>query len=134
MSPMPKRSPNIPAVLAPSPVLITESVEEFNRLHGALKDELQINGTLEHLMLNGIGELGWGIRRYRRLTLAAPEVFERSEKSLRGSINKARSHLGKQSLQRAARGSEGRPLKATDNVTSFQSDNVTLKQSERRAP
>jgi hypothetical protein len=67
---MSKRPPNIPAVLAPSPVLITESVEEFNRLHGALKDELQINGTLEHLMLNGIAELGWGIRRYRRAKIS----------------------------------------------------------------
>jgi hypothetical protein len=51
-------------------VLITESVEEFNRLHGALKDELQTNGTLEHLMLNGIVELGWGIRRYRRAKIS----------------------------------------------------------------
>jgi len=39
---MSKRTPNIPVVLAPSPVLITESVDEFNRLHGALKEELQI--------------------------------------------------------------------------------------------
>ena len=67
---MSKRTPNIPVVLAPSPVLITESVDEFNRLHGALKEELQITGTLEHLMLNGITELGWGIRRYRRAKIS----------------------------------------------------------------
>ena len=67
---MSKRTPNIPVVLAPSPVLITESVDEFNRLHGALKEELQITGTLEHLMFNGITELGWGIRRYRRAKIS----------------------------------------------------------------
>ena len=60
-----KCNQHILAVLMPPPVLITESMEEFNRFHNALKDELQIVGTVEHLMLNDIAELGWGIRRYR---------------------------------------------------------------------
>lgn len=47
-------------------MLITESTEEFNRFHDALKDELKTSGTVEHLILNDIAELAWEIRRYRR--------------------------------------------------------------------
>src|SRR6516162_5702871 len=50
----------------PLPVLITESPEEFNRLYEALKDDLKIVGTVEHLILAHIAELAWEIGRYRR--------------------------------------------------------------------
>ena len=58
---MSKRTPNIPALFMPSPVLITESPEEFNRFYEALKNDLKIVGTVEHLMLGHIAELGWEI-------------------------------------------------------------------------
>jgi hypothetical protein len=45
---MPKPGNQIPAVLMSSPVLITESEEEFNRFCDALKDDLKVTGTIEH--------------------------------------------------------------------------------------
>jgi len=60
------RTPKIPALFMPLPVLITESPEEFNRLYEALKDDLKIVGTVEHLILAHIAELAWEIGRYRR--------------------------------------------------------------------
>jgi hypothetical protein len=64
---MSKPSNHIPAVLMPSPVLITESAEEFNRFCDALKDDLEVPGTIDHLLITDIAELAWEIRRYRRV-------------------------------------------------------------------
>jgi hypothetical protein len=67
---MPKRTNQIPAVLMPSPVLITESEEEFNSFCDALKDDLKVPGTIDHLLINDIAELSWEIRRYRRVKIS----------------------------------------------------------------
>jgi hypothetical protein len=64
---MSKPSNHIPAVLMPSPVLITESAEEFNRFCDALKDDLKVPGTIDHLLITDIAELAREIRRYRRV-------------------------------------------------------------------
>jgi hypothetical protein len=48
-------------------VLITESAEEFNRFCDALKDDLKVPGTIDHLLIADIAELAWEIRRYRRV-------------------------------------------------------------------
>jgi hypothetical protein len=54
------------ALEKPSPVLITESAEEFLSLHDALKDELKPHGTVEEFMVEEMAALMWEIRRYRR--------------------------------------------------------------------
>jgi hypothetical protein len=64
---MPKKpSHHIPALLMPAPVLVTESAEEFNDFHDALKDEFKGRGVVDHLLIMNIAELAWEIRRYRR--------------------------------------------------------------------
>ena len=64
---MAKPSTHIPALLMPSPVLITELADEFNRFCDALKDDLKVPGTIDHLLITDIAELAWEIRRYRRV-------------------------------------------------------------------
>jgi hypothetical protein len=48
-----------------SPVLITESAEEFEHLHDAFKDELKPRGAIEYLLLADIAEKAWEVRRLR---------------------------------------------------------------------
>jgi hypothetical protein len=62
---MPKDNHHIPALLMPSPVLITESEEEFNRFFDALKQELKQRGIVDHLLISDFAELAWEIRRIR---------------------------------------------------------------------
>ena len=54
------------ALEKPSPVLITESADEFLSLHDALKDEFKPHGTVEEFMVEEMAALMWEIRRYRR--------------------------------------------------------------------
>jgi hypothetical protein len=49
-----------------SPVLITESADEFARLRDALKDELEPQGPVEEFLVDEIAVLIWETRRYRR--------------------------------------------------------------------
>ena len=51
----------------PSPVLITESAEEFERFHDALRHELKPRGLLERLYVADIVEKAWEIRRLQRV-------------------------------------------------------------------
>jgi len=55
---------------SPSPVLITESADEFARFHEALKQELKPEGAVEHLLLDDVAMSAWQIRRYRRAKTA----------------------------------------------------------------
>jgi len=58
------------ALVKPPPVLITESADEFLRLHDALKDEFKPHGTIEEFKIEEIAALMWEIRRYRRAKTA----------------------------------------------------------------
>jgi hypothetical protein len=64
---MAKPGTHIPALLMPSPVLVTESADEFNSFCDALKHDLKVPGTIDHLLITDIAELAWEIRRYRRV-------------------------------------------------------------------
>jgi hypothetical protein len=55
------------SVFEPSPVLITESAEEFERFHDALIDELKPRGPLERLLVGDIAEKAWEVHRLRRV-------------------------------------------------------------------
>ena len=52
--------------MKPSPVLITESADEFSRLQDDLKDEFKPHGAVEDFKVEEIAALIWEIRRYRR--------------------------------------------------------------------
>jgi hypothetical protein len=52
--------------MKPSPVLLTESADEFSRHHDTLKDQLKPRGSLEEFFVEEIVALIWEIRRYRR--------------------------------------------------------------------
>jgi hypothetical protein len=54
------------ALVRPSPVLITESKDEFSRLHDALKNEFKPHGPVEEFKVDEIAALMWDIIRYRR--------------------------------------------------------------------
>jgi len=54
------------ALVKPSPVLITESADDFSRLHDALKDEFKPHGAVEEFKVEEIATLMWEIGRYRR--------------------------------------------------------------------
>jgi hypothetical protein len=54
------------ALVKPSPVLITESADEFSHLHDALKDEFKPHGAVEEFKVEEIAALMWEIGRYRR--------------------------------------------------------------------
>jgi hypothetical protein len=54
------------ALVRPSPVLITESKDEFSRLHDALKNEFKPHGPVEEFKVDEIAALMWEIIRYRR--------------------------------------------------------------------
>jgi hypothetical protein len=71
------------ALVKPSPVLITESADEFLRLHDDLKDEFKPHGVVGEFKVEEIAALIWEIRRYRR---AKPTIinsaFRRALESL----------------------------------------------------
>jgi hypothetical protein len=48
-----------------SPVLITESAEEFERHHDAFKDEFKPRGALQYWVVAAIAEEAWDVRRWR---------------------------------------------------------------------
>jgi hypothetical protein len=58
------------ALVKPPPVLITESADQFSRLHDALKDEFKPHGAVEAFMVKEIAALMWEIGRYRRAKTA----------------------------------------------------------------
>jgi hypothetical protein len=51
----------------PSPVLITESAEEFERLHDSLIEELKPRGALERYLVADMAGKMWEIRRLHRV-------------------------------------------------------------------
>jgi hypothetical protein len=71
------------ALAKPSPVLITESADEFSRLHGPLKDEFKPHGTVEEFMVEEIAALMWEIRRYRR---AKTNILNSAYRSALGNL------------------------------------------------
>jgi hypothetical protein len=56
-----------PKSRVPSPVLITESAEEFERFHDAFNDELSPRGPLERHLVGHMAEKVWKIRRLNRV-------------------------------------------------------------------
>jgi hypothetical protein len=54
------------ALVKPSPVLITESADEFSDLLTAVKDEFSPRRAVEKFLVDDIAALMWEIRRYRR--------------------------------------------------------------------
>jgi hypothetical protein len=105
---MPKPSNQIPAVLMPSPVLITESEEEFNRFCDALKDDLKVPGTIDHLLITDIAELAWEIRRYRcvKTSLINSALLPALKKLLEPIVRKQRADSQKPKT-RVAQKTEG---------------------------
>jgi hypothetical protein len=71
------------ALAKPSPVLITESADEFSRLHDPLKDEFKPHGTVEEFMVEEIAALMWEIRRYRR---AKTNILNSAYRSALGNL------------------------------------------------
>lgn len=71
------------ALARPSPVLITESKDEFSRRHQTLKDEIKPHGAIEEFRVDEIAALMWEIRRYRRAkTALINSAFRRALESL----------------------------------------------------
>jgi hypothetical protein len=71
------------AVMSPSRVLLTESADEFARLHHALKHEIKPQGAVMNFSVNDVAELMWEIRRYRRAkTTLINSGFRRALKNL----------------------------------------------------
>jgi hypothetical protein len=54
------------ALLPKTPVLITESADEFDRIYAALSHEIRPNGLIEQMYLADIAHLAWEIQRLRR--------------------------------------------------------------------
>ena len=66
-----------------SPVLITESAEEFERFHDALNDELKPRGPLERHLVEDITEKAWEVRRLGRVkTSLINSAFRRALKTI----------------------------------------------------
>jgi hypothetical protein len=63
---MTKKDSSKLTLLTPPPELITESADEFDRLHDALQDECKARGTMDKILITGIAHLFWDIRRYNR--------------------------------------------------------------------
>jgi hypothetical protein len=63
---VPRVSPRS-TVFNPSPVLITESAEEFKRFHDEFNDELKPRGPLERHLVADMVEKAWEIHRLRRV-------------------------------------------------------------------
>jgi hypothetical protein len=54
------------AFLSKPPVLITESIDEFDALHSALEDEIKPRDPIEHIYVNDFICIIWEILRLRR--------------------------------------------------------------------
>jgi hypothetical protein len=54
------------AMLPTAPLLITESKDEFDRIRGALHDEIKPHGIIEQMYVEDIAHLVWEILRLRR--------------------------------------------------------------------
>jgi hypothetical protein len=54
------------ALLPNTPLLITESADEFDRIYAALSHEIRPNGIIEQMYVADIAQLVWEIRRFRR--------------------------------------------------------------------
>jgi len=77
------RIPRQSTVFNPSPVLITESAEEFERLHDDLSDELKPGGPIERHLVADMAEKVWEVRRLRRVkTSLINSAFRPSLKKL----------------------------------------------------
>jgi hypothetical protein len=58
------------ALLPKSPLLITESEEEFDRIRDALNQEIKPRGILEQMYVEDIAYLSWEVLRLRRTKAA----------------------------------------------------------------
>src|SRR5215467_13242400 len=66
-------------VLAPkSPLLITESAEEFGALRGAFEREIKPRGIIEHMYVHDISCIVWEILRLRRCKVVVINAAFRS--------------------------------------------------------
>ena len=54
------------ALLPNTPLLITESADEFDRIRAALSHEIRPNGIIEQIIVADIAHLAWEIQRQRR--------------------------------------------------------------------
>ena len=63
---MPRRLPAGEALLAASPLLITEFEDEFNQIRDALNKEINPRGIIEEIYVWDIADLLWEILRLRR--------------------------------------------------------------------
>jgi hypothetical protein len=54
------------ALLPNTPLLITESADEFDRIYAALSHEIRPHGIIEQMYVADIAQLVWEIRRFRR--------------------------------------------------------------------
>jgi len=64
---MSKTNHQLPSLLPPSPVLVTESADEFARFYEAVKEQLKFPGIVAQLLVTDYVELEWEVRRYRRV-------------------------------------------------------------------
>lgn len=56
----------VAALLPKSPLLITESLDDFDCIRAALNHEIRPNGIIEHMYVADIAQLVWEILRLRR--------------------------------------------------------------------
>ena len=63
---MAKRGLQQSKLLPTTPLLITESQDEFDRIRDALEQELQPHGIVEQMYVADFGHLVWEILRLRR--------------------------------------------------------------------
>jgi hypothetical protein len=78
---MNERYRSLPEVLLPSPLLATESKNEFERIRDAVFDEIAPRGIIERMSVADIVYLAWEIRRLRRgktamINTAVPHALE----------------------------------------------------------
>lgn len=59
-----------PAKSSPAPLLITKSRQEYKKLRGALRKEIDPQGPIERMYLADIAQQEWEIRRWRRAKVA----------------------------------------------------------------
>jgi hypothetical protein len=64
---MSKPNHQLPSLLPPSPVLVTECSDEFARFFEAVKEQLKVSGIVDYLLVTDYVELEWEVRRYRRV-------------------------------------------------------------------
>jgi hypothetical protein len=73
--------PTNAALLPNTPLLITESADEFDRIYAALSNEIRPNGIIEQMYVADVARLAWEILRLRRcknsiMNLAFREALE----------------------------------------------------------